>query len=131
MKGERYDFHRIIKLKNNTKVWIEQKYRKSDLFTIKNIHYGINFIIEKNVSKKWLSFFLQYRSLEFKMKNDAIKIYEWLSSDEYLIRGIERLRNNIEVALILGNKAEFITATSEYNNWIKEVEKRKLKIFEL
>ncbi|QCH27125.1 hypothetical protein [Clostridium tyrobutyricum] len=55
-----------------------------------------------------------------------IKIYEWLSDDEYLVRNIERLRNNIEVDLILQNKDEFIKETAKYNKLIKELEKRKL-----
>lgn len=126
MKGEIYDFNDVVTLESGVKVWIEQKYRKSDLFVIEKDNYAnINFIIDKHLST-WFNISLKYKQLEIKMNNNEIKIYEWLSNDEYLLRNIEKLRNNIEVALILQNKAEFIMETAKYNKLIDEMEKRKL-----
>ncbi|WP_279325184.1 hypothetical protein [Clostridium tyrobutyricum] len=34
MKGEVYNLDDIIRIENGSKVWIESKYRKSDLFII-------------------------------------------------------------------------------------------------
>ncbi|AND85759.1 hypothetical protein GTH52_00075 [Clostridium tyrobutyricum] len=126
MKGEVYNLDDIIRIENGSKVWIESKYRKSDLFIINKKNYNnINFIIDKYLSK-WLNICLNYKQLETKINMGEIKIYEWLSDDEYLVRNIERLRNNIEVDLILQNKDEFIKETAKYNKLIKELEKRKL-----
>ncbi|MBR9648315.1 hypothetical protein KM792_12690 [Clostridium tyrobutyricum] len=126
MKGEVYNLDDIIRIENGSKVWIESKYRKSDLFIINKKNYNnINFIIDKYLSK-WFNICLNYKQLETKINMGEIKIYEWLSDDEYLVRNIERLRNNIEVDLILQNKDEFIKETAKYNKLIKELEKRKL-----
>ncbi|MBV4419512.1 hypothetical protein KM800_09240 [Clostridium tyrobutyricum] len=126
MKGEVYNLDDIIRIENGSKVWIESKYRKSDLFIINKKKYNnINFIIDKYLSK-WFNICLNYKQLETKMNSGEMKIYEWLSDDEYLVRNIERLRNNIEVDLILQNKDEFIKETAKYNKLIKELEKRKL-----
>lgn len=126
MKGEVYNLDDIIRIENGSKVWIESKYRKSDLFIINKKKYNnINFIIDKYLSK-WFNICLNYKQLETKMNSGEMKIYEWLSDDEYLVRNIERLRNNIEVDLILQNKDEFIRETAKYNKLIKELEKRKL-----
>ncbi|MBV4424485.1 hypothetical protein [Clostridium tyrobutyricum] len=126
MKGEVYNLDDIIRIENGSKVWIESKYRKSDLFIINKKNYNnINFIIDKYLSK-WFNICLNYKQLETKINMGEIKIYEWLSDDEYLVRNIERLRNNIEIDLILQNKDEFIKETAKYNKLIKELEKRKL-----
>lgn len=126
MKGEVYNLDDIIRIENGSKVWIESKYRKSDLFIINKKNYNnINFIIDKYLSK-WFNICLNYKQLETKINMGEIKIYELLSDDEYLVRNIERLRNNIEVDLILQNKDEFIKETAKYNKLIKELEKRKL-----
>lgn len=126
MRGERYSFDDIKELKNGTKVWIEQEHKNSDLFIIKKVNYGISVSIDKEPTDL-ISFFLHYKKLEIKMNNGDIKIYEWLSNEEYLMSKIENLRNNIEIALILENRTEFIILTTKYNELLKKIEERKLE----
>lgn len=125
MKGEKYNFDDIKELKNGTKVWVEQEHKNSDLFIIKKVQYGISISIYKEPADL-ISFFLHYKKLEVKMNNDDIKIYEWLSYEEYMANKIRNLRNSIEVSLMLGNRKEFLTLTTKYNKLLNKIEEKKL-----
>lgn len=103
------NFEDIINLKSGTKVWCKLKYKDSDIFTVKHLHYGINFFkYTENDERYWISFFIDFLTLKSDIKNHIISIYEWISEEEYIKNRLSILRNEIDIILNMNNKEAFL-----------------------
>lgn len=113
MKGELFSFEDIKNLDSGTKVWCEFKNKGSNLYTIKKLFYGINFV--NYISKsEWSSFFMDFSNLELDIKENIIQIYEWLSEEDYLQNKLILLREEIEMVLCANDKEKFLKLSKEY-----------------
>lgn len=96
------------------------KYKNSDLYTVNQLFYGINFIkYIKQDKKSWISFFKDYKTLESNIKDHIISIYEWLSEEEYIQGEIDVLRAEIEIILKMNDKRAFIKLTNKYKELLE------------
>lgn len=119
MKGGLLDYSEIKNLKNNSKVWVIWKHQSSDIYTIKKLQYGIDFI-KYYSANHWLSFFMTYTALEYSVTNNIAKIYRWISNKEYIENRLSIIKSAIDRSLDTNNKDKFIKLSEEYRRLLEE-----------
>lgn len=113
MKGELLNYNDIRNLKDNSKVWVIWRHQSSDVYTIKKLQYGIDFI-KYYSHNHWLSFFMTYTALEYSVNNDIAKIYEWISNDEYIENRLSIIKSAINMSLDTNDREKFMRLSKEY-----------------
>ncbi|MBA5850812.1 IDEAL domain-containing protein [Clostridium sp. cel8] len=119
MKGELLKFDDVKNLGTNSKVWVIWKEESSDIYIIKKLKYGIDFVKYYSPSN-WISFFMTYTALEYSMENGIVEIYKWVSNKEYIENGLMVIKSAIDNSLDMNNKDEFMRLTKKYNKFLEE-----------
>jgi len=119
MKGEQLNYDDIRHLKHDTKIWVEEKYHKSNLYKIRNHCFGITIILN-DTDDMWITRRIEDKELQIQLKQNLLKIYEWISYDDYIKNKLQSLKSLIDLSISINDKPRFLELTEEYNNLIKE-----------
>ncbi|WP_446897767.1 IDEAL domain-containing protein [Clostridium sp. LBM24168] len=119
MKGELLNYNDIKNLEDNSKVWVIWRHQSSDVYTIKKLQYGVDFI-KYYSPNHWLSFFMTYTALEYSVNNNIARVYEWISNEEYIKNRLLIVKKAIDISLDKNDKEKFMRLSKEYNSLLEQ-----------
>lgn len=117
MRGELLNYEDLKDIDKKQKYWIEEKYHGSALYEI--YKSGLMFYISRCENNICISTSILSSELKLRIKDNIMKIYEWISFEEYIDRKLNILKLEIDLSLEHRNQSLFNKLSKDYDFYMK------------